>query len=372
MEYAYKNSDLRNIKGEHWEDVPGLDGYFLISNFGRIKRCEYQMEYRNGAIYIKPEKLIKPQIVKQPNRFIGDDTSHLCVTMTLSGQSHNFTVARLVYYCFVRPFDLTDPDIRILTKDGDNFNIRPANLLAATRNQKQQRIVIRNRFRSPLLDLSEEVREENRRKIVRSKQKQVSQYTLSGKKLHTYQSMAQAQQATGISSVSISGVAKGKKVTAGGYIWRWGREARIDVKGFLEARRMKNRAHNGQKVTQYTLSGDRVARYPSLQDAQDATGVATTAIGNVIRGKYKSAHGFFWKKGHGPEKIDLTGYKWGRQSTAVTQSKPVAQYTIKGKHIQNFDSVKAAAASVGVNSASMSAACRGLQHTCKGYKWGFA
>ena len=36
-EYPYQNLWLKDIKGEEWEDVPGLDGVYLISNFGRIK-----------------------------------------------------------------------------------------------------------------------------------------------------------------------------------------------------------------------------------------------------------------------------------------------------------------------------------------------
>ena len=262
MEYAYRNTDLRAIKGERWKDLPGLEGYFLISNYGRVKRCSYEMEYRNGAIYMKPAMIIKPSIVEHPNNFVGDTTHYLCARVTLSGSRYSFMIGRLVYYCFVQRFDLTDYDIQVVSKNGDNFDIHPSNLRAVTRSQKQQRIIARNRFRSPLLDMPEEIREKTRQKNIRSLQKEVSQYSLTGKKIGTYQSLAQAQQATGISKVCISGVAKGKHIRAGKYLWRWGQEDRVDVKMFLEARRKKNRERHGMKVTQYSLSGDRIARYP--------------------------------------------------------------------------------------------------------------
>ena len=73
----YQNRSLEDMKGEKWEDIPGLDGYFLISNFGRVKRLEYEMQYRNGKIYTQPEKIIRPIIVKQPNKSIGDHTYFL-------------------------------------------------------------------------------------------------------------------------------------------------------------------------------------------------------------------------------------------------------------------------------------------------------
>src|SRR5271168_1659391 len=106
IKYPYLNTDLGPIRGESWEDIPGLDGYFVISNFGRVKRCMYETQYRNGAIYVKPEKIIKPMIVKQPNKFVGDSTAFLTTRITLSGKRHNFMVSRLVYYCFVQAFDL--------------------------------------------------------------------------------------------------------------------------------------------------------------------------------------------------------------------------------------------------------------------------
>src|SRR5689334_22254904 len=105
-EYPYQNLYLEDLEGEEWEDIPDLDGYFLISNFGRIKRQQYEMQYRNGAFYIKPEKIIKPQIVRQPNKFKKDYTYFLAGRVTLSGKRYNITVARMVYYCFVEQFDL--------------------------------------------------------------------------------------------------------------------------------------------------------------------------------------------------------------------------------------------------------------------------
>jgi NUMOD4 motif len=68
FEYPHQNHSLKNIKGEKWKEIPGFEGYFMVSNFGRVKRLEYEMQYKNGAIYIKPEKIIKPGIVGKINK----------------------------------------------------------------------------------------------------------------------------------------------------------------------------------------------------------------------------------------------------------------------------------------------------------------
>lgn len=226
--YAYLNLTLKNIKGEKWKDLPELDGYYIISNFGRVKRLPYEMQYRNGAIYLKPEKIIKPGIVKQRNNYKRDYKYFLVNRVKLNGKRYNLSIARLVYHCFVKPFDLENRSIVIFYKDGDSFNIRPSNLLPATLEDKQNRIVLNKRARSHFLFLSKKMRRENRKKIVKTKSKQVTQYTIAGKKLKTFSSMAEAQRATGIFASSIVIVTTGKGITAGGYVWQWGNARKIE------------------------------------------------------------------------------------------------------------------------------------------------
>ena len=82
-QYPYQNTSLENIKGERWEDIPGLDGYFMVSDYGRIKRLEYETQYRNGSIHVKPEKMIKARISKSPNKYKKDYINFLCASLAL-------------------------------------------------------------------------------------------------------------------------------------------------------------------------------------------------------------------------------------------------------------------------------------------------
>lgn len=182
---------------------------------------EFETQYKNGAIYLKEEKIIKPGIVQHPNQFKKDFNRFLTIRITVDGKRHNFTVARLVYHCFVRPFDLGNHAIVILCKDGDNFNIRPSNLKMASRKEKQERVIQRKRFRSPLLDLTEEAKKRRTKAVVKRVSKTVTQYTRQGKKLRTFPSMAAAERSTGVYATSIGNQAAGNCKTAGGFVWRW-------------------------------------------------------------------------------------------------------------------------------------------------------
>lgn len=48
-------------------------------------------------------------------------------------------------------------------------------------------------------------------------------------------------------------------------------------------------------VSQFSLSGDFIARYDGQADACRKTGIPQSSISCVINGKMKSAHGFLWK-----------------------------------------------------------------------------
>jgi len=143
--YPYQNTELQNIKGECWKDIPGLEMYFKVSNYGRIRRLKYELEYSDGRVYVKPDKIIKPVLMKTPNKFMKDHVHFLRTSVTLYKQKYNFSLARLVYHCFIKPIGSGEDSMVILAKDGNNLNITPSNLIMASIAGKQQRMVSLNR-----------------------------------------------------------------------------------------------------------------------------------------------------------------------------------------------------------------------------------
>lgn len=368
----YKNVSLKDLKGEQWENIPGLGDYFMVSDYGRIKRLQYEVQYRNGAIYTKPEKIIKPYVIKSFNKYKKDYTFFLVSRVGLRGSRYSFTIARLVYSCFVEPLGSADDEWAVICKNLDNFDVRPSNLELVNRSTRQLRIVERKRFKSPLLDISKQQRAETRKKIVRAVSKQVTQYNLSGKKIKTFPSMAAAKRATGIEAASIGQVAAGDGFSAGNFVWRFGDAPFVDVNIYKESKRTERRRKFGQRVTQYDLTGKRIACYPSIQDAQEKLGTRGSAISQCLKGKYKSYKGYIWKKGYGKPIIDLSGYKWGISARSASQTRKIRQYDLKGRHIRTFPSVQEAAAAMGVKKSSLYGACSGQQKTCMGHRWRYA
>lgn len=368
--YPYQNTELKNLKGERWKDIPGFEMYFKVSNYGRIKRLEYELEYSDGRLYIKPAKIIKPVLMKIPNRFVMDSVYFLRAAITLYKRKYNFSLARLVYHCFKASIKLDDPSVVILTKDGNGLNIKPSNLIKASLSEKQQRIFDLNRA-APLVVGNEA----KKLAIARSKlanNKQVTQYSTLGQKIKTFPSIAVAAEKTGISPSHISNRARGNEFSAGGFIWRFGKDTSIDIKPMLDTiakRRGKNKEVFGKKVTQYKLNGHRIATYPTINDAAKATGIKHAEISRVMQKIRSSAGGFYWREGEGPRFIDLSGYVFGEVLRARNRQRAVLQYSKQGKLLQRFDSIKFAAEAVGVNSTTVIGALRGKHETAGGFRW---
>lgn len=331
---------------------------------------EYELTYGDGRIYVKTEKIMKPVMMEIHNSFKNDDLFFLRITITLFKQKYNISIARLVFNCFVQPLKMDDNFIIILTKDGNGLNIEPSNLVMASNKDKQQRMFDLKRNKLPVLK-----GEARKRAIAKAKftnNKPVSQYSLEGKIIREYASIAIAAREAGINPSQISQRAKGIGFTAGGFLWRYGNATQIDLKpilGKIAERKKRNKEIFGKKVTQYKMNGERVAIFPTLNDAAKSTFVPAGEIAKVIENKRASAGGFFWKKGYCEPFIDLSAHVYGEILRSKRRQRPIIQYSQNRNVVRIFSSIKEAAQVVGLNPTSISGALIGKQKTAAGYKW---
>jgi len=120
------------------------------------------------------------------------------------------------------------------------------------------------------------------------KGRKVCQVSKDGKLIATYNSIVEASKATGIDKRTICSVCMGKRgrKTAGGYAWTY-------EENFTGKPTEKHGC--SRPVLQYTLKGDFVERFNSVQDAADAVCCSYTNISAACSGDQKSSRGFLWK-----------------------------------------------------------------------------
>lgn len=89
----YKNLSLENIEGEIWKDIIGFEGYYQVSNMGRIKSLAKIVKHSNPKLKCSR----KERILKQ-NKVIG----YLSVCFSKNGVATKpFLVHRIVGEHFI-------------------------------------------------------------------------------------------------------------------------------------------------------------------------------------------------------------------------------------------------------------------------------
>lgn len=116
-------------------------------------------------------------------------------------------------------------------------------------------------------------------------------------------------------------------------------------------------------VYQYDLDGAFVAWYPSTAEAARRTGVNHGAISSCASGKRKTQGGFQWR--YTPALfLDATD---GKKNNA--QSKHVYQYTLDGRFVKEWMSVKEIQRQTGWSQGNISNCARSERNSAYGFRW---
>lgn len=366
--YPYHDHNLDNLPGEEWEDIPGLDGLYVISNLGRVKRQDIEILCKTGEVRRLGPKILSADVGKQKNKGLNDLTYFLNASITYEGKRYKFSIPRLVYYCFIKKFDLDNHSLVVLAKDGDGKNIHPENLILVEIRHKQRRIFERGRLVRDYRTSYDEYSRQGKKKSMNPYCRQVSQYSLEGKRVETFPSIKTAGLITGIPDTNIVQVLKDRQVSSGGFVWAYGKKGRVDVAAIRRDNLERRNKIVGQKVSQYNLKGKRIETYFTVAEAARKVGISSGDIVSVLKGRQRTAGGFIWKKGFGKKKINVAGLLTGIAWAAWKRQKKVKQYTMNGKYLRTFPSTKVAAQYMGVTDSYISTKANkgGL---LRGYFW---
>lgn len=177
-----------NNRVETWRPVPFFEGYYEISDCGRVRR----MARGSGT---RPGRLVKLHVDKRGYQYFCASV-HKVVT--------RLSVHRSAAWAFLGP--PAGGKIEVNHKDGDKTNNKIGNLEWCSRAEN-----CRHAYRTGL----------------RSDQRPVIQFDSFNRVVARFQSLAEASRATGVNINCIVSVCKGRRHTAGGFIWKYAKE-RLD------------------------------------------------------------------------------------------------------------------------------------------------
>ena len=116
--------ELRDYQIEQWRDIPGYDGIYQASSFGRIKSISRSVPTKKGTQFVK-ERILKHSINKGYARI---------------SLSYKNIVYRKAVHFFVASCFLPNPESKkyINHKDGDKLNNKVDNLEWCTSSENEQ------------------------------------------------------------------------------------------------------------------------------------------------------------------------------------------------------------------------------------------
>lgn len=196
MNYEITIEDLTNALCEEqgiilWKDIQGFEGMYQVSNVGgQVKSLARVINNGQGGTQRLPERILKPTTTR---------CGYQLVTLSKNGKLSYFLVHRLVAGAWVpNPFNL--PEVNHIDEVKTSNNAANLEWCDCKHNINWGKSLERR---------------------AHTRGKPVVQYTLDGKVVAEYWSVADAARQSKCHESNIIGCCQGKYKQAAGYLWRY-------------------------------------------------------------------------------------------------------------------------------------------------------
>jgi hypothetical protein len=180
--------------------------------------------------------------------------------------------------------------------------------------------------------------------------KSVDQYTLEGKFIQTFNTIAEAENVVGDGGGSISECCIGVRKTSLGYLWCYHGET---IEPYQDIRKIR--------VSQYDLRGNFIKSYNSATEAANAVSGSKSQILFCCHGKCKSGYGYQWTY-----EGDTPPSKYRKYEVSK-----IYQYALTGEYIKCFDSCEEASEETELPMAVIYSCCSGNTNCGGNFIWSY-
>ncbi|GEN67891.1 NUMOD4 domain-containing protein [Chryseobacterium rhizosphaerae] len=232
-EVIYNNS-LNNLPNEEWKLIEGFENY-EISNYGRVKSLK-RITVTPRSRREEPEKVMELFFTKYSNKYLERSYYNTFCSLSSEGVKYRKSIARLVYYHFIEKYDMDNKSVVISYKDSNSFHLHYSNLELLSISEQRYKMFRKNRARSWKSDY----------------QQPISQYTINGDFVASFNSIYAADKALGIASGGILYVLQRKNFTAGGFRWFY-KEYQPEKEDFIFTSKNRTRSARTNDVLNINL-----------------------------------------------------------------------------------------------------------------------
>lgn len=190
----FKLRIIGDLGFEFWMDIPGYEGLYQASTYGRVKSIERNCIRGRGGIQKVTERFLS----------LANNKGYLICRLYKKGTSKCIRIHRLVGTTFLPK--MKPSYVQINHKDENRVNNRVENLEWCDCTYNNNYGTRTDRAIAPL-------------------RKEILQFDLDGSLISVYSSLAEASRQTHFSTGNISSCCNGLRKTANGYIWKYKKDA---------------------------------------------------------------------------------------------------------------------------------------------------
>jgi hypothetical protein len=195
------------MEKEIWRDIAGYEGYYQVSNFGRVRSLDKMQNY-NGSARLHKGKILKPN---------NDGRGYLIVDLSKNNRSVTRTIHRLVAMAFLdNPNNLPQVNHKDEVKTNNFVFVNEDGTVDYDKSNLEWCTVSYNvNYGNAAVERGLKQRND------RNKSKLTAMYTLDGNLVDIYPSAREASRLTGIPKTLIYKCCKGENKTAKGFVFKY-------------------------------------------------------------------------------------------------------------------------------------------------------
>jgi len=246
---------------EIWKPIKGYEGYYEISNLGRVKSVERYVKQGNLIRHVK-ESIKKERM---------NSYGYPCVTLCKDRKSRSICIHILLANAFI-PNPDNKPAIDHINTDRTDYRLE--NLRWVTPKENSNNILTLQHCRENTYSKESLMKRLETRKIrnVLTAPKTVFQYTKTGDFIKEYYSINEAERETGINRNTISQALDDNTLSAGNYLWTSNKVDNISY-----TRRVSS---TSKSILQFDIEGNFIKEWTTISEAARALNLN---VGNIIR-----------------------------------------------------------------------------------------
>lgn len=207
--------------------------------------------------------------------------------------------------------------------------------------------------------LTEKEKQQHRESARLTRAKHIDCFDLQGCYIATYRGFTEAAEHTGAARENIFKCCSQKIKSAAGYMFKYSNHTKSSISPYT-----KYQPNNTKQINQYNLDGTFIRSYTSISEAAKAVNVDVSCICACASGKTSVCVGYIWTYDKNPP------LKIPARNTSPTYPKRVAQLSLDGDLIAEYDSIADAKRAVGKpDGRNINSVLAGRRNKAYGYIW---